>query len=90
MGWTVAWWGLIFGRWSAAVRGVRAVAEVLMLAVSERRALDASTLVSDVTGVSGSVEVDGCGMPVRAVQISAMGGSGSLHRTVKRGLSQRL
>lgn len=46
----------------------------------------------DAVGTGGSVadfslDTD---MPVKAVQISSTGGAGSLHGTVKSGLSQRL
>ena len=68
------------------------VVEGAMLAVSVRWVLDRAAargemvvVVSDSAGAC-----DGCGMPDRAVQMSAEGGSGSDQGTVKRGLSQRL
>lgn len=89
VGRTVAAWGFIFGR----VRVRRPVpgapvAPVAMLSVSE-------VVLMDAVGAGVMLEVcgavaDGCGIPVSAVQISAIGGSASKYGTVKRGLSQRL
>lgn len=81
----VAAWGLILGRVGAVVV-VRAVV-VAMLAVSDGTW---GVVGVGVGLVMGSVGVDGCGMPVSAVQISAIGGCSSNQGTVKRGLSQRL
>jgi len=76
VGRTVAAWGFIFGR----VRVRRPVpgapvAPVAMLAVSEVVLMD-SVGVGVIIEVCG-VAADGCGMPVSAVQISAIGGSAS-------------
>lgn len=81
----VAAWGLILGRVGAVVV-VRAVV-VAMLAVSDGTW---GVVGVGVGLVMGSVGVEGCGMPVSAVQISAIGGCSSNQGTVKRGLSQRL
>lgn len=81
----VAACGLILGRVGAVVV-VRAVV-VAMLAVSDGTW---GVVGVGVGLVMGSVGVDGCGMPVSAVQISAIGGCSSNQGTVKRGLSQRL
>lgn len=87
VGCTVAAWGFIFGRWGrVSIPGVvPGAALVAMLAVSVRFAFSVGVGVT-ATGAG----VDGCGMPVRDVQISAIGGSGSEYGIVKRGLSQRL
>lgn len=86
-GWRVAAWGLILGR-AGAVVVVRAVVVVVaMLAVSD----GTWGVVGVGVGLAmGSVGVEGCGMPVSAVQISAIGGCSSNQGIVKRGLSQRL
>ena len=79
VGWTVAAWGFILGRVRVRrpVPGapVAPVAPVAMLAVSE-------VVLMDSIGVGVKLEVcgpviDGCGMPVSAVQMSAIGGSAS-------------
>lgn len=74
VGWTVAAWGFIFGRvrFSRPVPGAP-VAPVTTLAVSDVVLID-SIGVGVMLEVCGPV-ADGCGMPVSAVQISAIGGS---------------
>lgn len=85
----VAWWGLILGRLVRNVEGLFAV--VVVLAAEERLVLLRAEVRVDTEVLgSGVVAAEGCGMPVRAVQISAIGGEASVHGTVKRGLSQRL
>lgn len=87
--WMVAWWGLIFGLGRAPIRVVD-VAPVAILAVSES-VVDARDVVRFETGVvAGAAEAEGSAVPVSAVQMAAMGGSGSDQGTVKSGLSQRL
>ena len=76
VGWTVAAWGFILGRVRFSMPDPGApVAPVAMLAVSEVVLMD-SIGVGVMLEVCGPV-VDGCGMPVSAVQISAIGGSAS-------------
>lgn len=58
------------------------------LAVSDIWADESDALMSAMGVVADSL--DGWEMPVRAVQISATGGSLSVQGTVKRGLSHRL
>lgn len=83
----VAAWGLILGRVGAVVVVRAAVVVVAILAVSDGTW---GVVAVGVGLVIGSVGVEGCGMPVSAVQISAIGGCSSNQGTVKRGLSQRL
>lgn len=98
---TVAWCGFIATRGRvervprpppAVVVAAPGVLVVVVLAAEERDVELRAAVRGDIEGSScpswGMVE--GCGMPVRAVQISAMGGSASGQGTVKRGLSQRL
>ena len=75
------------GRVAAVVGGRAVVVVVAMLAVSDGTW---EVVRVGVASVVASVGVEGCGMPVNAVQISAIGGSWSTQGTVKRGLSQRL
>lgn len=84
----VAWWGLILGRLVRNVEGVAVV--VVVLAAEEREVVLRAEVRFDMEAGSGVVVAEGCGMPVRAVQISAIGGDASVQGTVKRGLSQRL
>lgn len=83
----VAAWGLILGRVGAVVVVRAAVVVVAILAVSDGTW---GVVAVGVGLVMGSVGVEGCGMPVSAAQISAIGGCSSNQGTVKRGLSQRL
>lgn len=84
-GWRVAWWGTILGRG-------RDVRVLVLVVVVEGVFVESCEVGSEV--VSESVSVADCslgtGMPVKAVHISSAGGVGSLHGTVKSGLSQRL
>lgn len=51
--------------------------------------VSAEVRVGSWSSVSAAA-VEGCGMPVRAVQMSAIGGFSSLQGTVNRGLSHLL
>lgn len=89
VGWRVAAWGLILGRLTGVVRVAVAVVVVVTLAVSDGRLVFASGVVEEV-GVVSVPACEGCGIPVNAVQISAIGGSSSNQGIVKSGLSHRL
>ena len=90
-GWRVAAWGLILGR-AAPLSPVALVPAVATLAESEVGF--GFGVVVEIVGVDGVVFWgsldDGCGIPVNAVQMSAIGGSASTHGMVNKGLSQRL
>lgn len=68
------------------------VRPVAILAVSEIcvEARDELRFAIGAVGDVVSVAVDGCGRPVRAVQISATGGSASVQGIVNSGLSHLL
>lgn len=91
---TVDWCGFILGLPSrpppaAVVVFVAPVRNVAILAVSDI-CVDASEAPSSETGGSFPVSADeGCGSPVSAVQISAIGGSASVQGIVNNGLSHR-
>jgi hypothetical protein len=80
---TVAWWGFIATRGRERAERVPPCVIVTPVAVlaPEERVVELRAVVSweTVLGCSSgvSVRVDGCGRPVRAVQMSAIGGVAS-------------
>lgn len=97
--WTVAWCCLILGRGSVPIRRVGVVpvpVPVVVLAVSDIDMdcmgvvrFGADGLLFSFTLLFVGVE-EGNVVPVRAVHMALIGGSGSNQGVVKRGLSQRL
>lgn len=86
---TVAWWAFILGRGRVRREGVDVVGVVVFEEEEEVWVVDV-VAVSEVVGVSVVEGGFGIVVPVRADQMSSIGGVGSDHGTVKRGLSHLL